>query len=67
MELPAKITKYESEEILCGGMSHVFRARGTVIGRTVAIKILTGTEARTTPRSSPGYASRPRQWSSGLR
>src|ERR1700757_3999602 len=41
MELPAKIGKYELEEFLGGGMSHVYRARDTVIGRTVAVKILT--------------------------
>jgi TonB family protein len=41
MELPARIGKYELEEFLGGGMSHVYRARDTVIGRTVAIKILT--------------------------
>ena len=41
MELPARIGKYELEEFLGGGMSHVYRARDTVIGRTVAVKILT--------------------------
>lgn len=40
-ELPARIGKYELEEFLGGGMSHVYRARDTVIGRTVAVKILT--------------------------
>jgi hypothetical protein len=39
--LPARISKYELLEFLGGGMSHVFRARDTVLGRTVAIKILT--------------------------
>jgi serine/threonine protein kinase len=39
--LPARIAKYELLEFLGGGMSHVFRARDTVLGRTVAIKILT--------------------------
>jgi serine/threonine-protein kinase len=34
------IGKYELLQPLGGGMSHVFRARDTVIGRTVAIKIL---------------------------
>ncbi len=33
--------KYELQEFLGGGMSHVYRARDTVIGRTVAVKILT--------------------------
>jgi serine/threonine protein kinase len=41
MDLPARVGKYELEEFLGGGMSHVYRARDTVIGRTVAIKILT--------------------------
>lgn len=41
MELPARIGKYELEEFLGGGMSHVYRARDTVIGRTVAVKLLT--------------------------
>jgi serine/threonine-protein kinase len=41
MELPARLGKYELEEYLGGGMSHVYRARDTLIGRTVAVKILT--------------------------
>jgi len=41
MQLPSRIGKYELEEFLGGGMSHVYRARDTVIGRTVAVKILT--------------------------
>src|ERR1044071_8821173 len=41
MQLPARIGKYELEEFLGGGMSHVYRAVDTVIGRTVAVKILT--------------------------
>jgi serine/threonine-protein kinase len=40
MQLPARIGKYELEEFLGGGMSQVYRARDTVIGRTVAVKIL---------------------------
>jgi eukaryotic-like serine/threonine-protein kinase len=41
VELPARLGKYELEQFLGGGMSHVYRARDTVIGRTVAVKILT--------------------------
>jgi eukaryotic-like serine/threonine-protein kinase len=41
MELPARIGKYELIEFLGGGMSQVYRARDTVICRTVALKILT--------------------------
>jgi formylglycine-generating enzyme required for sulfatase activity len=41
MELPAQIGKYELQEFLGGGMSHVYRSKDTVIGRTVAVKILT--------------------------
>jgi serine/threonine protein kinase len=41
MELPARIGKYELQEFLGGGMSKVYRARDSVIGRIVAVKILT--------------------------
>ena len=41
MQLPANLDKYELLEFLGGGMSHVYRARDTVIGRTVAVKVLT--------------------------
>ena len=52
MQLPARIGKYELLQFLGGGMSHVYRSRDTVIGRQVAVKILTETgmgdaEART--------------------
>jgi eukaryotic-like serine/threonine-protein kinase len=41
MELPAALGKYELLEFLGGGMSHVYRARDTMIDRTVVVKILT--------------------------
>jgi serine/threonine-protein kinase len=41
MDTPQRIGKYELEQFLGGGMSHVYKARDTVIGRTVAVKILT--------------------------
>ena len=53
MKLPACVGKYAMEEFLGGGMAHVYRARDTIIGRQVAVKILTpagsqnaGTKAR---------------------
>ena len=44
MELQ-NIGKYELNKFLGGGMSHVFMARDTLIGRTVAVKILTDSGA----------------------
>ena len=41
MQLPSLIGKYELIEFLGGGMSHVYRARDTVIERPVVVKILT--------------------------
>ena len=40
MELPARCGRYELMESLGGGMAEVYRARDTVIGRTVAVKVL---------------------------
>jgi serine/threonine protein kinase len=37
----ARIGKYELEEFLGGGMSHVYRAKDSILGRQVAVKILT--------------------------
>jgi serine/threonine protein kinase len=41
MQLPAFVGKYELLEFLGGGMSHVYRARDTVIDRPVVVKLLT--------------------------
>jgi serine/threonine-protein kinase len=41
MQLPARLGKYELQQSLGGGMSQVYRAFDTIIGRTVAVKILT--------------------------
>jgi serine/threonine protein kinase len=41
VHLPTRIGKYELLQFLGGGMSEVYRARDTNLGRTVAFKILT--------------------------
>jgi len=46
MDLPATLGKYELLEFLGGGMSHVYKARDTVIDRTVVVKILTDDSCR---------------------
>src|SRR5437016_1614791 len=49
---PKRIGRYELQEFLGGGMSHVYRALDTVIGRTVAVKILTEAGARDSAASA---------------
>ena len=46
MEHPSRVGKYEVEEFLGGGMSRVYRAKDSVLGRRVALKILADSVAR---------------------
>jgi serine/threonine-protein kinase len=41
MQLPVRFGRYELQTFLGGGMSHVYQAVDTVMGRAVAVKILT--------------------------
>ena len=41
MEHPSRVGKYDVEQFLGGGMSHVHRAKDRVLGRRVALKVLT--------------------------
>ena len=54
MDTPLKVGKYEIEKFLGGGMAHVYRARDSVLGRPVAVKMLTDT-AMADPRAKARF------------
>jgi eukaryotic-like serine/threonine-protein kinase len=45
MEHPSRIGKYEVEQFLGGGMARVYRAKDSILGRHVALKLLAGAVA----------------------
>ena len=48
MEHPTRIAKYNIDQYLGGGMSHVYKATDSVLGRRVAVKVLTESAAKET-------------------
>jgi eukaryotic-like serine/threonine-protein kinase len=44
-EHPSRVGKYEVEQFLGGGMSRVYRAKDSILGRHVALKLLAGAAA----------------------
>jgi serine/threonine-protein kinase len=54
METPLRVGKYELEQFLGGGMAHVYRARDSVLGRRVAVKMLTD-QAMSDPRAKARF------------
>ena len=53
MQLPARIGKYELVELLGGGMSKVYLAKDTLIGRDVVVKVLTEAGSRDADAKAP--------------